>query len=456
MATVGVVGGGAAGLGATFTALEAGHKVVLFDRNPDLGGRCRTHEWHGEWLIRGAAAFIGNETEIVDISKKLGIYERNNIQSSREEMEFTVLHPKKGHAFLGSFDVPSILKSDVIPFAEKAKLATALPKMIQAFMSADETDPTSVVSMDDINACEYFRKYSPTFVDYILEPIMNMYCGYSEDDYSMAWLGWLMASPRSWSASQWTFADRGVGKLTQTIQDHLVKHTNCELRLGADVTEIILADHAPQIRYRTGNEQATESVDKLIVAVPGTLVPGIIPGLPEDMKRFFEEVQYVPHHIVHMLIDNPEEGVPFSLLVPTCEGFHAASNFWLKPSAADRSKTLFYGEVKGRFAAANRGKDDRFFAEAVWKDACKAEPRLSNCKNYEWHVQRNEIALCSRRKGYTTALKAFREADPLKNVRFAGDYLINSTVGQSMRSGIDAVLDLLGEHESYTRRLSHG
>ncbi|MEM1053452.1 MAG: FAD-dependent oxidoreductase [Pseudomonadota bacterium] len=451
MAKVGVIGGGAAGLAAASKLLEAGYEVVLFEKNQDLGGRCRTHQWQDEWLIRGAAAFIGGETEIVDMCKLLNIYNPNEIISSREEMEFTVVHPKLGYALLGSFDAASILKSNVLPFSDKVRLGRALLSLIGTFVNAKESDPTSVVSMDDVNACEYFRAYSPAFVDYILEPVMNMYCGYGEDDYSLAWLGWLMASPRSWSASQWTFADRGVGKLTQTMELRLSHHANCSLHLNSTVSRASPTPNGVAVWYDTTgaqveNPSSLELVDWLIVAVPGTIVPEIVPDLPPRFARFFRTVEYVPHHILHMIIDNPPADTPFSLLLPTAEGYHAASNIWLKPASSDPEKTLFYAEVKGDFGRKHFDRDEKFFLESVWRDACKAVPALTECSTYAWHMQRNDIALCSRRKGYTTALREFRKNRPMQRIRFAGDYLINSTVGQAMRSGIDAADSIIGHY----------
>lgn len=438
MARIGVIGGGAAGLAAAWTALQNGHEVELFDSNPDLGGRCRTHLWEGEWIIRGAAAFIGGESEIVALCRAAEIYDPDNIESSKEEMEFTVLHPDKGYAYLGGFDVPSILRASVIPLAEKARLGLALPKLISAFAAANESDPTSVVKLDDVNACEYFRQYSPAFVDYVLEPVMNMYCGYSEADFSLAWLGWLMASPRSWSASQWTFADRGVGKLTHALQQKLDDHPQCTIHLSAPVTRVEQSETAVNVHWRDENSQ----FDGVVMAIPGSLVPDIVHELPDDFMTFFRQVEYVPHHIVHMVIDRPADEVPFSLLLPTCEGYRACSNAWLKPMDDHSDKTLFYAEVKGAFGREHRNSSDEFILDAVWEECARAIPELASCNRYQQHLQRNDIALCSRRKGYTTELKKFRSLKPLSRMRFAGDYLINSTVGQAARSGMDAAQSL--------------
>jgi len=45
--------------------------------------------------------------------------------------------------------------------------------------------------------------------------------------------------------------------------------------------------------------------------------------------------------------------------------------------------------------------------------------------------------------GYTRKLAAFKALGPLPRVAFAGDYLINSTVGQAHWSGLQAAQQIL-------------
>ena len=74
---VAVIGGGIAGAGAALELRKAGAQVTLFDKNPDLGGRCRTFEWHGTWVIRGAGAFISSEKNLVELARELDIYDES-------------------------------------------------------------------------------------------------------------------------------------------------------------------------------------------------------------------------------------------------------------------------------------------------------------------------------------------------------------------------------------------
>jgi oxygen-dependent protoporphyrinogen oxidase len=67
---------GAAGLAAAWYLREAGIEVTLIEKDTESGGRCRSHQWNGHWLIRGAAAFIGGENEPIELAKALNIYNK--------------------------------------------------------------------------------------------------------------------------------------------------------------------------------------------------------------------------------------------------------------------------------------------------------------------------------------------------------------------------------------------
>ncbi len=68
-----VVGGGIAGLGAAFRLREAGHEVVLLEKESEPGGRCRSVLWNGVWAVTGALAYLGAETwsDVVDVLPEL-------------------------------------------------------------------------------------------------------------------------------------------------------------------------------------------------------------------------------------------------------------------------------------------------------------------------------------------------------------------------------------------------
>ena len=207
-----VVGGGIAGLGAAFRLREAGHAVVLLEKDTEPGGRCRSVLWNGVWAVTGAFAFLGSETNLAEQAEKLGIHTPDQLADLTAAHQWNVWVKRQQAVHFGAFDLLGAARHPFIPFGEKARLLATIPTLAKQVMAGDPRDITSAAAFDDVNACEYFRRYSPTFVDYFLEPCMGMFCGYGEDDFSLAWTVWSSSGRLSWGANHiWSFKERGAG-----------------------------------------------------------------------------------------------------------------------------------------------------------------------------------------------------------------------------------------------------
>jgi oxygen-dependent protoporphyrinogen oxidase len=431
---VAVVGGGIAGLGAAWRLADGGAEVVLVERNEDAGGRCRTHFWHGAWRIRGAFAFIGSETNLIEQARAIGIYDREARIDLTDDHEQYLLHKRKRVVRQRAFAIKDILASEVIPARQKLALGRVLPKLIAQHARNDPRDPTSAAALDTINACAFFRATSPAFVDYVLEPTMQMFCGYGEEDYSLAWLVWLFAG-LEWAHHWWSFAERGVGLLTHALSQALAAR-GVDVRLATTAHEVRMGRDGVAVEVEGRGRHETISADRAVIAVPGSLVNGLVPGLDEERKRFFAGVSYVGHHIVYYVLDRAADGLPEGRLLPTADGFERAAIVHFRPLGADR--TLASGEVKGRWCAATLGRSDGEILDGVWQDFVAVAPGVAGVRFLDRYLQRNDIGLCRREAGSIRRLAAFKALRPLDRVVFAGDYLINSTVGQAHWSGLRA------------------
>lgn len=434
-----VVGGGIAGLGAAFRLRQAGTQVTVIDRNPDAGGRCRTHHWQGAWRVRGAFAFISAETNLIELARALGIYDALPRIDLTEGHEQVLLHKRKRLARQRAFTLTDILASPVIPARQKVKLAAVLPKLIAQAARHDPRDPTTAIDHDEVGACAYFRELAPAFVDYVLEPTMQMFCGYGEDDYSLAWLLWVMGG-FAWAEGWWSFADRGVGQLTHTLGQRLVQE-GCDVRLSTTATAIHVRPDGVTVDTERDGHHGSLHGDRVVVAVPGSLVADLMPDLDDERRAFFAGVHYVGHHIVHYVLDGTPAGLPESRLLPTADGFERVANLHFRPMAGGR--TIASGEIKGRRCAETSGWSDDAILDDAWIDFVAVAPQAGTVAFVDRHLQRNDIALCRRAAGYTTRLARFRALPPLPHVAFAGDYLINSTVGQAHWSGLQAAEAIL-------------
>jgi oxygen-dependent protoporphyrinogen oxidase len=438
-----IVGGGIAGLGAAYRLRAEGHEVVLLEKDAEPGGRCRSVYWQGVWVPTGAFAFLGAETNLADLSRELGLHDPEALADLTAAHRWNVLIRRQDVADFGAFDMMSAARHPAIPFAEKARLLTALPQLARRMLAADPRDLTSVVAFDDVNACEHFRRLSPTFVDYFLEPCMGMFCGYGADDFSLAWTAWSSAGRLSWAGNHmWSYRERGVGRLTWALGRFFAADPGTDYRTGCTVHEVRHDADGVQVACSRADE-APEVIraDAVIMAVPGHLVAGLMPDLDARRRGFFEAIDYAGHHIVYYLLDRPKGDLLDTYVLPAADGFHRTGN--MRFTDRGDGTTLVHAQWKDAGCRQHADATDAELIAITWGDMVEAVPGLAGTRLIDAFVSRQPAAICKRPKGFVTRLKAFRDLGPLPRVAFCGDYLTNSTVGQAHWSGLQAAAEIM-------------
>ncbi|ABD08073.1 Amine oxidase [Rhodopseudomonas palustris HaA2] len=438
-----VVGGGIAGLGAAHRLREDGHEVVLLEQDTEAGGRCRSVHWHGVWAVTGAFAFLGAETNLTDLARKLGIDQPDGMVDLTAAHQWNVLVERKRTVAFGAFDLISAAKHPAIPLLEKAKLLATLPKLAQIAVAGDPRDITSAAALDDVNACEYFRRYSPTFVDYFLEPCVAMFCGYGEDDYSLAWTAWSTAGRLSWSGDRiWSFKERGAGRITYELGRNLAADPQVDLRLGCRARAVRYDADGVQVDIQQDGRAETLSGDAVVIAVPGNKVAALMPTLDDARRGFFDSIDYSGHHIVYYLLDRPKGDLLDTYVLPAADGFRRTGN--LRFTDMGNGTTFAHSQWKDFGCRQHAGASTAELLTIAWGDVVDALPQLAETRVIDSFISRQPDAICKRPKGYIRSLQRFRDLGPLPRVAFCGDYLTNSTVGQSHWSGLKAAEDLIG------------
>ncbi len=437
-----VVGGGIAGLGAAHRLLEAGHDVVLLEKDGEPGGRCRSLLWHGLWVVTGAFAFLGAETNLIELARKLGIYKSETVADLTAAHRWNVLVKRRETVDFGAFDLMSAARHPIIPLTEKARLLAAIPKLAQQMLTADPRDITSAEALDDVNACEYFRRYAPTFVDYFLEPCMGMFCGYGEDDFSLGWTAWSSAGRLSWSGAQmWSFKERGAGQLTWELGRHLASHPQAAVRLGWRVDALHREARGVRVDAHGDDRDETITGDAAVMAVPGNQVAALMPGLDPGRRAFFDGIDYAGHHIVYYLLDRPKGELLDTYVLPAADGFRRTGN--IRFTDLGNGKTFAHSQWKDWGCRQHADASTEELLNIAWSDVVDAVPAAQGTRVLDSFISRQPDAICKRPKGYIASVRKFRDLGPLEHVAFCGDYLTNSTVGQSHWSGLRAAEELL-------------
>lgn len=437
-----VAGGGIAGLGAAFRLREEGHDVVLLEKEQTPGGRCRSVQWNGVWAVTGAFAFLGGETNLIAQAEKLGIYQPEALADLTAAHQWNVLVQREKTVHFGAFNLMAAAKHPFIPLAEKARLLATLPRLARQMMAADARDITRSAAFDDVNACEYFRRYSPTFVDYFLEPCMGMFCGYGEDDFSLAWTVWSSSGQLSWGANHiWSFKERGAGQLTWALGQHFHQDPGTDYRLGEQVSAVRVEADGVSVTTRCGDRTAILHADAVVMAVPGNQVAALMPGLDDARRAFFDGVDYAGHHIVYYVLDRPKGELLDTYVLPAADGFRRTGN--LRFTDMGDGRTFAHSQWKDAGCRQHAGASEAELLDIAWADVVDVLPVLRDTVVLDRFISQQPDAICKRPKGYIARLKDFNDLGPLDRVAFCGDYLTNSTVGQSHWSGLVAADQLM-------------
>src|SRR6516164_5493075 len=128
--SVGIIGGGLAGLSAACALADAGYHVELFERRPYLGGRASSYELPatGEVVDNCQHVLLGCCTNLIDFYKRLGVEDQvrwyNEITFILPGGTSSVLKPGALPAPLHS--TTSFLASTVLSLSDKLAIARAL------------------------------------------------------------------------------------------------------------------------------------------------------------------------------------------------------------------------------------------------------------------------------------------------------------------------------------------
>lgn len=437
-----VVGGGIAGFGAAFRLREESHEVVLIEKDETPGGRCRSVLWNGVWAVTGAFAFLGAETNLMDQARKLGIDAPAGLSDLTEAHQWNVWVKRREAVRFGAFDLMAAARHPFIPLSEKARLLATLPNLVRQAWAGDPRDITRSASFDTVNACEYFRRYSPTFVDYFLEPCMGMFCGYGEDDFSLAWTAWTSSGKLAWGANHvWSFKERGAGGLTWALGQHFLNDAGTDYRLGEEALAVRHGADGVEVDTRRGERTETLRGDAVVMAVPGNRVAGLMPDLDAPRRAFFDTVDYAGHHIVYYVLDRPKGDLLDTYVLPAADGFRRTGN--LRFTDMGDGRTFAHSQWKDWGCRQHAGAPEQELLDIAWGDVVEVLPELRETVVLDRFISQQPDAICKRPKGYIAGLAKFVALGPLARVAFCGDYLSNSTVGQSHWSGLVAAEQLL-------------
>src|SRR5512135_1828280 len=166
--SVGIIGGGFAGMTAAYELGKLGYKTFLFERMKELGGLAGTFPIEGTRLERGYHHWFTSDTSIVDLMGELGLGDR------------VMWIPSKIGSMVSPIDV---LKLGTVPFPDRIRLGLAT-----FYLTYLQRSRNNFGKYEKITAAEWWKKNAGGQVwDKVWLPMFRGKFGAQAENIPMVW-----------------------------------------------------------------------------------------------------------------------------------------------------------------------------------------------------------------------------------------------------------------------------
>ncbi|MCZ6539431.1 MAG: FAD-dependent oxidoreductase, partial [Chloroflexi bacterium] len=342
---IGIIGAGAAGLGAAFDLSANGHKVVIYESAPFIGGLASTIPVGGGRLERGYHHLFTNDSAMIQLMADLGIGDRLSWYPSR------VGTYTSGRVYKTTTPL-DLLRLSAIPLIDRIKLGlfALRVKRIKDWRS-----------LEDQTADYWLREHlGGKAYEKVWAPLLKGKFGDFYDEIGMPWF---------WSKIQTRFASRqGIRGREMlgypdgsfdTIFDRLksvIESQGGELHLSTPVVRVEVIDGIAKalIAQPEGGDEIRREFDCVLSTVPSFSFPKLV-DLPAEYLSRLTGVHYLAAVVVILEMSRPltdiywmniaDPDVPFLGLIEQTnmlpKEWYGGNNVLYVTNYLDRSDTLF-------------------------------------------------------------------------------------------------------------------
>jgi oxygen-dependent protoporphyrinogen oxidase len=441
MASVGVVGAGAAGLAAAYQLMRLGHEVVAYEAANRAGGSVATERRDGFLAEHGPNSMEAPSGVVAQLLRDLGLDERRVDANPVARNRYVV---RNGRPQPLPLSPPAVLISSF--FSAKAKLTLLTEPLASAPPAGDESIAGFVR-----------RRFGQEFLDYAAAPFVSgVYAGDPEAlsmrhalprihalerEHGSVLKGAIKRAGRRAGGGgrrapvPMSFRD-GMAELT----DRLAAVLGTRIRLGTPVTRVRREERGWAVDGKDGAAQH----DALVLAAPAYALATM--RLEASHGERLAELAAIPHPPVATLVlgfrrgevEHPLDG--FGVLVPAIErrrilGVVFSSTLFPQRAPADHvTLSAFVGGSRQPEVAALEpdALQDLVLRELGELLGVRGAPVFRT--HARWPRAIPQYVLGYDR--FTAALDAIEAANP--GLRFAGSYRHGVALGDALRSGLDA------------------
>ncbi len=434
-----VVGGGIAGLGAAHTLAQRGVDVVVLEREDEAGGRMRSRQaWDDLWFDLGAEHLTSKDTAFLGYMRQYGLEDQKVTYLGTDTgMSFQIYRGGRSYEF-DMVRPTKILRFGAISPRGRLQIVKLLPAMLaQMRRNRGSTfEPWRAAKVDDESMEEWVGRLAPEFLEYALEPMWDIVCGWDPADISRGFLLYVMTAYHQ--STGFTLRE-GAGAITRALARAL------DVRTGTAVTRVDVHDRTVDLEPAAGGPSSRLRAKAVLVATPGHVVPELVSGLDPERTEFFAGVRYqAGDNCFFKLSDKAEElDLPTRGFYPRKEhGELSGVGYGVVPSSPEH-RVLRAG-LKGRFSTEFADRPDAELEAAIMARVSEVEPEIPPLVE-DRLLCRWKAALPIFYPGYLRSLERFNALEAIPGVAFAGDYLALCATAAAHDSGQRAAAKLLAD-----------
>ena len=342
---IGIIGAGAAGLAAAYDLSAQGHRVVVYESAPFIGGQASTIPVGGAPLERGYHHLFTNDSAILELMADLGISEAMEWYPSR------VGTYTSGKVYKTTTPL-DLLRLGALPIIDRIKfgLFALRVKRIKDWRGLEDHTADSWLQ-EKLGGMAYEKVWAP---------LLKGKFGHFYDQIGMPWF---------WSKIQTRFASRQgirgremLGYPTgsfDTVFDRLrsaIESQGGQILLSTPVVKIEVTDGVARgLTVRPeGSDESRQEFDCVLSTVPSFSFPGLV-DLPDEYLSRLTGVHYLAAVVVILEMSRPltsfywmniaDPEVPFLGLIEHTnmlpKEWYGGNNVLYITNYLDRSDTLF-------------------------------------------------------------------------------------------------------------------
>ena len=295
--SVGIVGGGLAGLSAACALAEAGYKVTLFERRSYLGGRASSYEHPGtgEVVDNCQHVLLGCCTNLLNLYHRLGIEDQ-----VRWYKRITFIEPGGRSSFIEASSLPapfhtalSFLRYKLLSPRDKLGIARALLGLLAGVPEDSSEDFLSWLRRKGQTQAAIDRFWAPVLISSLNEDLNKSSVKYAAMVFRDAFM-------KSAEAGKMGVPTAPLSELYGTAAEY-IRARGGEVLLRAGVEAVLFGDRVVKL----GSSDREFTFDYAISAIPFHGLGRMLPRTPasEELQDKVSHLQTVPITGIHLWFD---------------------------------------------------------------------------------------------------------------------------------------------------------